>query len=80
MPVSVRFIGIDAPESRDPGGPEATAALRALIGGRTVRLDFADPGGRKRDNFGRLLCRVFVGDLDVGPEMLRMGHAREWGP
>ena len=43
-------------------------ALRAIIGGNTVRLEF--PGRRKRDNFGRLLCKVYVGKLDVGAEML----------
>ena len=63
VPASVRLLGIDAPERRDPGGPEATAALRALIEGKTVRIDFADPSGRKRDNFGRLLCKVYLGDV-----------------
>ena len=70
---SVRIAGIDAPERRGADGPAATAALSKLIYTRTVRLEFT--GKRKRDNIGRLLCRVYVGDLDVGAEMIRLGHA-----
>jgi len=77
-PTSVRFIGINAPERRDPGGPAATAALREMIGGKTVRIEFAGP--RKRDNFGRLLCKVYVGSLDVGAEMIRRGRAAVYVP
>ena len=73
-------LGRSTPERRDPGGPEATAALRALTAGGTVRLEFADSAGKKRDNFGRLLCKVYLSDLDVGAEQLRQGHAREWHP
>jgi len=75
---SVRFIGIDAPEKREPGGPEATKALAAMLDGQTVRLDFAAP--RKRDSFGRLLCKVYLGRLDVGREMIRQGHAVKYIP
>jgi len=46
--------GFDAPEPDEPGGPEATEALRRLVGGRRVRLAF--PLGRKRDPWGRLLA------------------------
>ena len=34
----------------------------------------------KRDNFVRLLCKVYVGDLDVGAEMIQQGHAVEYQP
>ena len=74
----VRFFGINAPERRDPAGPAATAALAKLIEGKTVRLDF--PGKRKRDNFGRLLCKVYVNGLDIGAEMMRRGHAKAYVP
>jgi len=80
---SVRVAGIDAPEPRKPGGPEATEALRALVGGEVVRLVFAGwrkgkgsvGVGKKRDNFGRLWCHVYLGDLDVGRELVRTGNA-----
>ena len=70
---SVRIAGIDAPERKDPAGPAATAALTNLIDGKTVRLEFVE--SRKRDNFGRLLCRVYVGQVDVGQWMIENGHA-----
>ena len=35
---------------------------------------------RKRDNFGRLLCKVYVGDVDVGQWMLDNGHATAYVP
>jgi len=75
---SVRFFGIDAPERRVPGGPEATAALRGMIGGRVVRLEF--PCKRKRDNFGRLLCNVYIDGRDVGASMLASGNATVYEP
>lgn len=75
---SVRYIGIDAPE---PGqgyldfewlGPEATEANRALVEGRTVRLesDVSDV-----DQYGRLLRYVWAGDVFVNAEMVRLGYA-----
>ena len=73
-PTSVRFHGINPPERSDPNGPAATEALRKMIGGKVVRIEF--PGKRKRDNFGQLLCKVYVGRMDVGAEMLRRGHAK----
>ena len=53
---SVRLARVNAPERNEPGGAEATEALRGLVDGRTVRIEFT--AGHKRDNFGRLLCSV----------------------
>ena len=75
---SVRFFGINAPEKRDPDGLAATAALVSMIDGQTVRLEF--PAERKRDNFGRLLCDVYVGGIDVGQWMMDNGHAVRYVP
>jgi endonuclease YncB( thermonuclease family) len=33
----IRLSGIAAPEHDQPGGPEATAAMRALVTGKTLR-------------------------------------------
>jgi endonuclease YncB( thermonuclease family) len=71
-PTSVRFFAMHAPERSDPDGPAATKALNKLIDGKTVRIE--SPGPKKRGNFGRLLCKVYVGDTDVGAEMIRLGH------
>ena len=57
-PTSVRIYGIDTPERGEPGYQEATDKLRAEIGGQRVILSF--PAKRKRDNFGRLLCKYEI--------------------
>jgi len=71
-----RLKGIDAPESKTPGGVAATARLRELVEGRVVGLDFAPPlRGRVDDMWGRLLARAFVRGVDVGQRLLDEGHA-----
>ncbi len=62
-PTSVRLYDFDAPELAEPGGPAAADRLRKFIDGRDVRLVF--PAARKRDNFGRLLARVYADNVDI---------------
>ena len=78
MATRVRLLDIDAPEKGDAGGPEATPGLRDMVDGRTIRIELTDPSGRKRDDFGRLLCKVYLDDLDVGAELIRLGRAKPW--
>jgi micrococcal nuclease len=74
----VRYIGMDTPETRhpvkgeEPGGREAAAANRALVLGKTVRLEL---DVRERDRYQRLLAYVYVGELMVNAEMVRRGCA-----
>ena len=77
-PTSIRFHGISAPERSDPNGPAATEALRRMIGGKVVRIEFA--GKRKRDDFGRLLCNVYLDGNDVGQAMTLAGHTKAYVP
>lgn len=71
---TVRLIGIAAPETdQAPWGSEATAALRTLVEGHTVRLEL---DAEKRDHAKRLQAYVFVGDKSVNLEMIRQGQAR----
>ncbi|MGQ0617864.1 MAG: thermonuclease family protein [Acidimicrobiia bacterium] len=60
---TVRLIGIDTPETKDPGapvecfGPEAAAGLERLLPpGAAVRLE---RDAEARDRFGRLLAYAF---------------------
>jgi micrococcal nuclease len=83
---TVRYIGIDTPETVKPdtpvqcGGPEAHAVNERLVGGRTVTLRFdAEP----RDVYGRLLAYVYLPGagrggrpLFVNAELARRGLAR----
>lgn len=68
----VRLLGIDAPESYQPGGDIARDILENYVSGRSVRLmaDSVD-----RDQYGRLLRYVYVGDTMVNLEMVRRGYA-----
>lgn len=76
---TVRYIGIDTPETVQPGGPvewmgpEATAKNAELVEGRVVTLvkDVSET-----DSFGRLLRYVYVGDLLVNAELVRLGYAQ----
>lgn len=64
---TVRFIGVDTPETHHPQRPlqcygrEATDYTKRLIGGQSVRLQ-ADPLETNRDRYGRLLRYVFLPD------------------
>ena len=75
----VRYIGIDTPEIVHPGlpvepfGPEAAEANRQLVLDKDVLLerDVSDT-----DQYGRLLRYVWVGDLMVNGELVRLGLAK----
>jgi micrococcal nuclease len=69
----LRYIGIDAPERQEPGGPEATEANRLLVDGQLVQLekDVSDT-----DEYGRLLRYVYVGGIFVNARLVERGYAR----
>lgn len=69
----VRYIGMNTPETGQPGGSEATQANRALVEGQTVRMvkDVSEV-----DKYGRLLRYVYVGQLFVNAELVRQGWAQ----
>jgi micrococcal nuclease len=78
---TVRYIGVDTPETVKPGtyvecyGRTASAANRRLVLGRTVRLRVGvDP----RDRYGRLLAYVYrtSDGLLVNEALVRGGYAR----
>jgi len=82
---TVRYIGIDTPETVKPdtpvqcGGPQAHAVNERLVGGRTVTLRF---DAEHRDVYGRLLAYVYLPGgpgghpLFVNAELVRRGLAR----
>jgi micrococcal nuclease len=77
---TVRYIGIDTPESVKPGTPvqcyaeAASARNRRLVAGRDVTLR---TDAESRDRYGRLLAYVYRrGDgLFVNAELVREGFA-----
>ena len=71
----VRLIGIDTPESYEPYYSEATAKLTQLIGNNKVRLE---SDVEDEDYYGRLLRYIWVGDLHINLEMVRIGYAEAY--
>lgn len=76
---TVRYIGIDTPETKhpdkpvEPFGPEAAAKNEELIGGKVVELE---KDVSETDQYGRLLRYVYVGDLMINAELVRLGYAQ----
>jgi len=68
----VRYIGVDTPESGEVCGAEATAANRALVEGKQVKLE---KDVSETDRYGRLLRYVYVGDVFVNAQLVREGYA-----
>ena len=68
--IKVRFAGIDAPESCQTWGIEATAALKSQALRQNAVLSIS-----ARDGYGRLLGRVRINGQDMGAWMVRNGHA-----
>jgi micrococcal nuclease len=70
---SVRYIGMNTPEMSAPDGPTAKAANARLAEGQTVRLE---KDVSETDRYGRLLRYVWVGDVMVNAELVRLGYAQ----
>src|SRR5919197_825984 len=79
---TVRYIGMDTPETHKPGTPvqcfgrAASADNARLVAGRRVRLRF---DVERRDRYGRLLAYVYrlPDGLFVNAELVRAGYARQ---
>ncbi len=72
----MRYIGIDTPEIHpdlEAFGIEAWQANRKLVEGKEVRLE---QDISETDKYGRLLRYVWVDDILVEAELVRLGLAR----
>ena len=70
---TIRLIGINAPEIGEKCYQEAKDELKEIIYQKKIRLE-KDVGNK--DNYGRILRYVYVDDLFVNSEMIRLGLAR----
>lgn len=79
---TVRYIGIDTPETVKPGelvqcfGKAASAYNRRLVEGKTVRLEV---GRERSDRYGRLLGYIYLLDAHdtmVNASLVGSGYAR----
>ncbi len=80
--LKIRFIGIDAPESRNVGkkkrveifGIEAKAHLQKYLSRKKVRLEFDI---QKIDRYGRTLAYVYLENgVFVNNDLVKKGYAR----
>jgi micrococcal nuclease len=74
-PIRVRLHAIDAPELDQPWGPEATRALSGMILGKDVALEPVD-----EDRDGRIVAYVFLDEVEVNADLVRLGHAWAFRP
>ena len=81
--ISVRLCGIDSPEARHVGGPEASAKMAKIIAGKEVQCVQVG-GGTPCDGLSRstshkrIVAQCFVDGLDLAKEMVCSGHAVDW--
>lgn len=73
----IRLIGINAPETNDCFGKEATDKALSLLSSKAVNLE-ADPTQDDRDKYRRLLRYVFVDGANFEELMVREGFAKEY--
>ncbi len=69
----VRYIGMNTPETDQPGGSECAEVNRQLVEAQIVQLE---KDVSETDRYGRLLRYVYIGDLFVNAELVRRGYAQ----
>lgn len=62
----VRLLGIDAPEICQAYGAAAKEALQQRLLGQVVTVR-----GNQRDDYGRLLARLYAGSVELAPDPAR---------
>lgn len=77
MEITARIVGLDAPETTEPGCPEelaqgvlATERLRALL--KDAVVTYYERG---QDKYDRLLIRLFADERDVAERLVQEGLA-----
>jgi micrococcal nuclease len=82
--LTVRLIGIDSPEVETPYtkaecfGTEASAAVKTLLDGKTVRIE-TDSSQDLYDTYGRLLAYLYLENgTFVNKQLVEQGFAREY--
>jgi len=77
--VDIRLIGVDTPETVDPGepigcyGPEASGFTADVLEGERVGLEY---DVEREDQYSRTLAYVFLGDRLFNEALVARGYAR----
>lgn len=69
----LRIFGIDAPERYTQEGASASNYVMTLLG--KIPCAVVVKTAKSTDKYGRYLAEVFLGDMSLGEELLRAGHA-----
>jgi micrococcal nuclease len=68
--IKIRLEGIDCPESHQDYGEKAKQATVDLCFGKLVKVQKTG-----QDQYGRMLAYVYVGDICINKQLLRLGLA-----
>ena len=68
--IKCRLYGIDAPEKKQAYGQASKLSLAQLSFGRSAQIDIVG-----RDRYGRAICRIAVGGVDINKEQISRGMA-----
>ncbi|NHA14624.1 thermonuclease family protein [Thioalkalivibrio sp. XN279] len=68
--VRIRLAEIDTPERGQPYAQKAQDALSRLVWGKPLAVRVVDT-----DRYDRTVGRIYVGEIDVSAEMVRLGAA-----
>jgi len=70
----IRLLGIDAPEKKQPYGPQSKESLSQKIFGREVEVEW-----KKKDRYGRTLGKIKLGGKDMNLTQVEEGLAWHYG-
>ncbi|MEF2175772.1 MAG: thermonuclease family protein, partial [Candidatus Absconditabacteria bacterium] len=82
--VSIRLIGIDAPESSTTRygylqcwGKESTVQLKSLLENKNIYIEFDETQGN-RDKYGRLLAYIRLDGININYYQIEKGNSSEY--
>ena len=70
-PIIIRLSDIDCPEKKQPYGKKAKKFVSDLIFGKEVKI--VSKG--KKDRWGRLIATIFINEVNVNKELVKVGLA-----
>lgn len=71
----IRFLGIDAPESKQEFGPKSRNALEKMLAKTDFKVTIVYHDTKGRDHYGRILGKVVADGKDINLEQLKKGNA-----
>ncbi len=71
----IRFLGIDAPESKQEFGPKSRNGLEKMLAKTDFKVTIVYHDTKGRDHYGRILGKVVADGKDINLEQLKKGNA-----